>query len=188
MEQQQAAAEGDGAMQYASRGAAAGMHRSHSPLLGGAYLSRSSRPPATSASVTPSASCMSEESDISHGQQWWLPQPKPSLDEEHAEWRPAPPLLEALQCRVCSDLLKEAITAAECGHSCELGASKECVRVRLWHAAALRMLSHPHATEGASLLPPAFWGKGGRTFFATARAVGNIVFSLCLLFVASQLM
>lgn len=75
--------------------------------------------PHSSAPVTPSASCVSEDSDLTHGQQWWLPQPKPSLDEEHQEWRPAVPLAEALQCKVCNDLLKEAMTAAECGHSCE---------------------------------------------------------------------
>jgi hypothetical protein len=66
---------------------------------------------------TPSAS-VSQDSDLTHGQQWWLPQPRPSLDEAHQEWRPAVPLVEALQCRLCSDLLKEAITTAECGHSC----------------------------------------------------------------------
>lgn len=66
-----------------------------------------------------SISNASADSDLSHGQQWWLPQPRPSLNEEHSEWRPAVPLAEALQCTVCKDLLKEAITAAECSHSCE---------------------------------------------------------------------
>eukprot|EP00775_Hariotina_reticulata_P005715 gene5715-5955_t len=66
---------------------------------------------------TPSASAVSQDSDLTHGQRWWLPQPRPSLDEAHQEWRPAVPLVEALQCRLCSDLLKEAITTAECGHS-----------------------------------------------------------------------
>jgi hypothetical protein len=28
-------------------------------------------------------------------------------------------MAEALQCSVCKDLLKEAITATECAHSCE---------------------------------------------------------------------
>jgi hypothetical protein len=62
------------------------------------------------------------ESDASGEQQWWLPQPHASLDEAHTEWRPAVPLAEALQCTVCRDLLKEAITAVECSHSCEWGA------------------------------------------------------------------
>ncbi|KAF8058085.1 DRIP1 [Scenedesmus sp. PABB004] len=51
------------------------------------------------------------------GGAWWLPQPRPSLDEGHVEWRPAAPLAQALQCSVCGDLLKEAMTAAECGHA-----------------------------------------------------------------------
>jgi hypothetical protein len=34
---------------------------------------RGSRPPG-SGPVTPSASCISDESDRSNGQQWWLPQ------------------------------------------------------------------------------------------------------------------
>ncbi|WIA13354.1 hypothetical protein OEZ85_006936 [Tetradesmus obliquus] len=72
---------------------------------------------------------MSEESDRSHGQQWWLPQPKPSRDEEHAEWRPAPPLLEALQCRLCGDLLKEPITAAECSHSFCYDCVDKCITI-----------------------------------------------------------
>lgn len=82
--------------------------------------------PYSSAPVTPSASGISEDSDLTHGQQWWLPQPKPSLDEEHQEWRPAVPLADALQCKVCNDLLKEPITAAECGHSCEQMAMDMC--------------------------------------------------------------
>jgi hypothetical protein len=68
---------------------------------------------------TPSASAISNDSDITNGEQWWLPQPHPSLDEQHSEWRPAAPMAQALQCNVCKDLIKEAITAAECGHSCK---------------------------------------------------------------------
>lgn len=69
--------------------------------------------------ATPSASAISNDSDMTHGEQWWLPQPHPSLDESHSEWRPAAPMAEALSCSVCKELLKEAITAAECGHSCK---------------------------------------------------------------------
>lgn len=75
---------------------------------------------AARASTPASTSAISNDSlDTANGEQWWLPQPHPSLDENHSEWRPAGPMAEALQCTLCKDLLKEAITAAECAHSCE---------------------------------------------------------------------
>eukprot|EP00879_Flechtneria_rotunda_P008291 GHRR01008685.1.p1 GENE.GHRR01008685.1~~GHRR01008685.1.p1 ORF type:complete len:415 (+),score=133.96 GHRR01008685.1:211-1455(+) len=66
---------------------------------------------------TPSASCVKDDFDENSREHWWLPQPHPSLHEDHCERRPAAPLAEALQCKICQDLLKEAITAPECGHS-----------------------------------------------------------------------
>jgi hypothetical protein len=98
----------------------------------GSDLPRSSHPtpapsalegPTTSAStgaVTPSArpSTDIEEADGAAGA-WWLPQPQPHADPNHIEWRPGRPLVTALSCPLCNDLLKEAISAPACGHSCK---------------------------------------------------------------------
>lgn len=58
-----------------------------------------------------------EQDSSNQREDWWLPQPHPSLDEEHIEYRPAQPLAMALRCSICADLLKEAMTTPECGHS-----------------------------------------------------------------------
>lgn len=46
-----------------------------------------------------------------------ISQPRPSLDDEHMEERPAWLLAQALACSLCGDLLKEAMTAPECCHT-----------------------------------------------------------------------
>jgi hypothetical protein len=48
---------------------------------------------------------------------WWLPQPAASLDDGAVSLRPSRPLAVGLSCRVCGDLLKEATSCAECGHT-----------------------------------------------------------------------
>ncbi|KAF6260608.1 hypothetical protein COO60DRAFT_1459551 [Scenedesmus sp. NREL 46B-D3] len=107
--------EQNGALHHHNR--VGGNQQQQGALAAAAHLlqGRGSRPPGAGP-ATPSAS---DESERSHDQQWCLPQPKPALDEAHTEWRPAAPLFDALQCRLCEDLLKEPITAAECSHSCE---------------------------------------------------------------------
>lgn len=106
-------------------------------LAAGMAAERHGRPgSAAGRAGTPSASAVSNDSDITHSEQWWLPQPHPSLDEDHSEWRPAVPMAEALQCSVCKDLLKEAITAAECGHSCRCWRTDMKLAAMLSHQAA----------------------------------------------------
>ncbi|GFR47941.1 hypothetical protein Agub_g9744 [Astrephomene gubernaculifera] len=48
---------------------------------------------------------------------WWKPQPHATLDPGEAQDRPAAPLTACLCCCLCHRLLREAITAPECGHS-----------------------------------------------------------------------
>lgn len=66
---------------------------------------------------------------------WWQPQPHATLEPEEAQERPAQPLAQALSCTLCHELLKEAMTSPECGHSCACAHVHACacvhVRVRV---------------------------------------------------------
>ncbi|KXZ53273.1 hypothetical protein GPECTOR_7g1167 [Gonium pectorale] len=59
-----------------------------------------------------------EEEDLDVSQpEWWRPQPHATLDEADCQERPAAPLTRALSCQLCGELLREAMTAPECGHT-----------------------------------------------------------------------
>lgn len=92
----------------------------------------------TSASMPNSTYPSSSTSDdtAADGSAWWLPQPQPSLDDDHVEYRPSAPLAEALSCALCKDLLKEAMCATECGHCCKCpGFGQTISKCRQMHAA-----------------------------------------------------
>ncbi|GLC64756.1 hypothetical protein PLESTF_000204000 [Pleodorina starrii] len=48
---------------------------------------------------------------------WWEPQPHATLDPNEYQERPHAPLAASLSCALCHDLLREAMTAPECGHT-----------------------------------------------------------------------
>ncbi|GIM00377.1 hypothetical protein Vretimale_5158, partial [Volvox reticuliferus] len=62
----------------------------------------------------PSAS----ECDLDAAQpEWWQPQPHATLDPNEYQDRPYSPLATSLSCALCDELLQEAMTSLECGHS-----------------------------------------------------------------------
>ncbi|GIL49496.1 hypothetical protein Vafri_5826 [Volvox africanus] len=72
------------------------------------------QPASNSSSEPPSAS--DYDLDVLR-QDWWQPQPHATLNPNEYQDRPAGPLASSLSCALCHELLQEAMTSLECGHS-----------------------------------------------------------------------